>query len=175
MSWSGYRRLLWVQCASNWSQDSSQYTQLKRKHTSCVKLRDTSSTRILEQLKQTQRMIESTVLIKPMWNIGLASSRWPKWPGHSAIPAMHVSHLIFRSTVPIRGSLSPPVFSFPFSIISADSICATDICLCKDTQRCKFTVTKRPLNLSRQCKCANISSIEAEPDKATIKLNFSGA
>jgi hypothetical protein len=40
-----------------------------------------------------------------------------EWPGHSAIPAMHVSHLIFRSTVPIRGSLSPPVFSFPFSIV----------------------------------------------------------
>ena len=87
------------------------YTHIKQQPSP----RDTSSARILEQLKQTQRMMESTVLMNPMWNIGLASSRCPKWPGHSAIPAMHVWHLILWSTVPIRGPVSPLAFGFPFS------------------------------------------------------------
>ena len=108
--------------------------------------RSTSSAKILEQLKQTQRIMVRTVFRKPIWNIGLASSKWPKWPGHSAISAVHVSHLIFLSTVPRRGSLNPPTLGLPLSLVSPCSICTTDICLCNQTNN-KITVNDCVLRL----------------------------
>lgn len=110
----------------------------------------TSSARILEQLKQTQRIMLSTVLRKPMWNIGFASSKWPKWPGHSAILAIQVSHFIFRSIVPSLGSLNPLGLGFPLSVVSPCSICTTDICLCKNTQL-NTTIRHHKLNLHKYC------------------------
>lgn len=67
--------------------------------------------------------------------MGLASSRWPKWPGHSAMFAMQVSHFIFLSIVPSLGSLKPAVFGLPASIVSLCSICTTDICLCTSNKK----------------------------------------
>ena len=46
----------------------------------------------------------------PGWYTGLASSMWPKWPGHSDMPSPQIWHLKLRSMVPIRGSISPPIF-----------------------------------------------------------------
>ena len=80
-----------------------------------------------EQLWHTHRSMVSTVLMNPMWNIGRASSRCPKWPGHSAMPPWHVAHLVLRSMVPSRGSLNPPARGLPRSYKSLLSIWHTDI------------------------------------------------
>ena len=45
----------------------------------------TESTSNLEQKKQTQRKTFMVLTRKPTWNTGLASSMWPKWPGHSVM------------------------------------------------------------------------------------------
>lgn len=78
--------------------------------------------------------------MNPIWNMGLASSRCPKWPGHSAILAVQVSHFNFRSIVPSRGSLKPAVFGLPPNIVSLCSICTTDICLCKKRKARGFRI-----------------------------------
>ena len=51
----------------------------------------------------------------------------PKWPGHSSILPPQDRHLLFLSTVPIRGSSRPLAFGCPFSIASACSIVHTDM------------------------------------------------
>lgn len=122
------------------------------------RVRATSSARIFEQLKQTDRMMLSTVFINPIWNIGLASSKCPKWPGHSAMLAVQVSHFIFLSIVPSLGSLKPPGFGFPLSVVSPCSICITDICLCIHQMAIiQSTVKKNTKNHSQCLQCPKIS------------------
>ena len=83
-------------------------------------------------------------LHKPNVEHGLGELKVTKVAWALCHPPMYVWHLILRSTVPIQGSLSPPAFGFPFSIVSAYSICATDICICT-TQRV-FTIKLHDLN-----------------------------
>lgn len=109
----------------------------------------TSSARIFEQLKQTHRRILRTGFINPIWNIGFASSRWPKCPGHSAMLAIHVSHFIFRSIVPSRGSLNPPGFGFPLSVVSPCSMWTTDICLCNYIKKPRNKRNKTQINFAQ--------------------------
>mmetsp|Transcript_10820 Transcript_10820/g.37579 ORF Transcript_10820/g.37579 Transcript_10820/m.37579 type:complete len:213 (+) Transcript_10820:4195-4833(+) len=69
----------------------------------------------LEEEKLTQRSTLSTTFRKPWWNTGLASSRWPKYPGQLMWSASSVWHLSPRSSVPSRRSDTPPFTGFPFS------------------------------------------------------------
>ena len=68
----------------------------------------------------------------PGWKTGLANSMCPKWPGHSDIPSPHVWHLKFRSMVPMRGSISPPILGLwvASSMTSGCSILATEMAFC---------------------------------------------
>lgn len=101
----------------------------------------------MEQLKQTQRIIDSTVFINPTWYTGLASSMCPKWPGHSLRLFAQVSHLLYLSMGPSRGSLKPPLAGLPFNIDQLCSISTTDICLCtQNTDKC-FRILAETLRL----------------------------
>lgn len=96
--------------------------------------------------------------MNPIWNMGFASSRWPKWPGHSAMLAVQVSHFIFLSIVPSRGSLNPPIFGLPLSVVSPCSICTTDICLCKPIQATISSSTTLHLQVHRSIKTSDFPS-----------------
>lgn len=120
-------------------------------------VRATSSARIFEQLKQTDRMMLSTVFINPIWNIGLASSKCPKWPGHSAMLAVQVSHFIFLSIVPSLGSLKPPGFGFPLSVVSPCSICTTDICRCINQIAIIQSTVKKIINYQEPFAVSSVS------------------
>jgi hypothetical protein len=62
------------------------------------------------------------------------------------LPA-HVSHLVWRSIVPNRGSLRPPILGLPLSYVSLFSILHTDICrCCKDKKH-----GSAPSNLIQNC------------------------
>ena len=68
---------------------------------------------------------------EPTWKTGVASSIWPKWPGHSAMFSSHVPHLIPLSIVPSLGSARPPWRGnwVDSSVVSGYSIDATLIFL----------------------------------------------
>ena len=72
----------------------------------------TESTSNLEQKKQTQRKTFIVLTRKPTWNTGLASSMWPKWPGHSVMfpVGKHMPH------VPSSTHLGDQVSGLPPSV-----------------------------------------------------------
>lgn len=88
----------------------------KLKH--CCRAILTGSTRSLEQKKQTHLRTLMVFTRKPIWNTGLASSIWPKCPGHSEMFPAHVWHLADLSMVPWRGSMRPPNLGRPPSVTS---------------------------------------------------------
>ena len=82
----------------------------------------------LEQLKQIHFKIFLHSSMKPTWYTGLASSMWPKWPGHCSKLHWQVLQKSCLSTVPILRSLIPPSNGLPCeSTIAVLSIFATDI------------------------------------------------
>lgn len=85
---------------------------------SIINEQHTTSISNLEQKKQTHRRHLMIFVINGTWNTGLASSMWPKCPGHSHMSPVHVRHLVWRSTTPWRGSISPPNFGRPPSVVS---------------------------------------------------------
>lgn len=132
----------------------------------------TESTNNFEQKKQTHRRTFIIFVTKPTWKTGFASSMCPKWPGHSVmlpkwriknrrrqlaitcwlthkmtmscgVPA-HVWHLPLLSITPCLGSMRPPSFGRPPSVVSGYLIppSVTDIRFWRKTAdvqvNCKF-------------------------------------
>lgn len=95
----------------------------------------TGSTSIFEQKKHTHRKILIVFVKNPTWYTGLASSMCPKWPGHSVILPAHVWQRAVLSIVPCRGSMRPPSFGRPPSVVSGYLIppSVTDKRLCRKT------------------------------------------
>ena len=73
----------------------------------------------LEQLWHTHRNTRTICCMKPTWNTGLYSSKWPKCPGHSVILPEQVWQRELRSGGPWRGSSRPPSLGLPASVVSA--------------------------------------------------------
>eukprot|EP00962_Isochrysis_galbana_P019983 scaffold5832_cov109-Isochrysis_galbana.AAC.3 len=69
------------------------------------------------------------LVMKQTWYMGLASSMWPKWPGHSWWSMPQVVQFIWRSIEPSRGSISPFATGLFPSNVRSDSMWQTDIAL----------------------------------------------